>query len=614
MKRSQLRGTLWLWLIVSVAAYGQVAAPVANRVEPPNWWIGLHDPMLLITGNNLAGATVSTHTNGVKIDRVEQDNAGNHLFVWLKISPNAHSGNVPFNIRTAQGETELDFALRARSHGADIQGFSPDDVIYLIMPDRFADGDTSNDQPTQSPGTFDRAKTRAYHGGDLRGIREHLPYLKDLGVTAIWLTPIYDNDNTSPNDYHGYGAVDYYAVDEHLGILADFQALVDEAHRLGLKIVMDMVPNHVGPKHPWVKSPPDPQWFHGTPQQHLAAHSPFDSLTDPHSVPRQWRDVVEGWFANILPDLNQENPRTAEYLLDNALWWVESTGLDAFRLDTFPYVGRAFWSRYLAELKRAYPNFTEVGEVFHGDPTVTSYFAGGRQGPDGIDTNLTTVFDFPFYFAVRDVTLRDAPLQQLVSVWRRDSLFPHPELLVTFIANHDVVRYMGEPGATPDKLKMAFSLLLTTRGIPQLYYGDEIGMPGGGDPDNRRDFPGGFPGDPRNGFTAAGRTPTEQDVFSHLQKLLALRKQHAALRVGEQRHIFISNKLYAALRQAGDDRLLIVCNNSDEPAHAEFKLANTPLSDAHSLLPLFAATGATINDGRVTVDVAARTLAIYEVK
>ncbi|MGH9509092.1 MAG: alpha-amylase family glycosyl hydrolase [Terriglobales bacterium] len=609
-------GRLWTFLLLA-STLALASPPVVRKVEPPNWWIGLRDPMLLIAGENLSNATVRVTYPGVRVLRSEPAANGRYLFVWLKILPTARPGRVALSIRTPESSTSAELPLaRRRPHTTPdaFQGLSTDDVIYLIMPDRFADGDPANNQPPQSPGTYDRSRPRAYHGGDLRGIRDRLPYLRDLGVTALWLNPVYDNDNRSANDYHGYGAVDYYAVDEHLGTLAEFEELVKAAHQQGIKTFLDNVPNHCGPRHPWTAAPPQPDWFHGTVEQHMAARSPFDPLTDPHSVPRQWRDMVEGWFANVLPDLNQENPRVAEYLLLNSLWWVEQSGLDGFRLDTFPYVSRKFWSDWHRDLFQAYPRISTFGEVFHGDVTVTSYFAGGQRRADGIDSGVTTLFDFPLYYALRNVVIRGAPATGLAQVLQRDWLYPRPELLVTFLGNHDVLRFSSEPGSSPEKLRLAFSLLFTLRGVPQLYAGDEIGMPGEDDPDNRRDFPGGFPGDPRNAFAPEGRTPEEQAAFSHVQTLLQLRREHAALRSGRLRHLFADETAYVFLRQTEGETLLVVFNNSEMPRRLTVELGDTPIQNAQALAPLFSARSAVIESGRAQIEIAARTVAIYEVR
>ncbi len=593
------------------------AAPVVTRVDPPNWWTGFEPSvMLLITGENLEGATVEAASDRVSVARVEARPGGHYLFVWLTIKHNATPAKIPLRIVSPDGQrTEIEFPLLAPLSGAgNFQGLDQDDVIYLIMPDRFADGDASNDQPAQSPGTFDRNNPRAYHGGDLRGIDQHLDYLRDLGVTTLWLTPFLDNDDHSPQDYHGYGAVDEYAVEEHFGSLADLQALVADAHSRKMKILFDMVPNHLGPRHPWVDDPPEADWFHGTRAKHEASKGGFDGLADPHAPPKFWRQMEEGWFANVLPDLNQDNPDVAEYLIANALWWAESTGVDGYRLDTFPYVSRHFWPEWHRALHQAYPNFFTVGEIFDGNPDITSFFVGGQRAWDGIDSGLTTCFDFPFYFTLRDVIIHGESFERIPAILSRDRLYPHPEILVPFLGNHDVPRFAAETGSSAQQLKLAFSVLLTMRGIPQLYAGDEIAMPGGGDPDNRRDFPGGFPGDARDAFLPAGRTAEQQDVFAHVQTLLKLRRDHVALRRGALAHIASDHDTYAFARLSEEERILVVANNAATERPVTLSFADTPLAGVSRLTPLMGGAAQSVVENSVNLTIPARTAAVFLVQ
>ena len=549
MRRSSFAFGLVVVLSLSLAAGD---APQISKVEPPNWWADYVSPvMILLYGENLAGADVSVDYPGVHVDKIQSQPDGKHAFVWLSLAHGLQPGNAVLRVKTSTGETSANLPLLARpSPVGKYQGITPDDVIYLIMVDRFADGDTSNNQPKAAAlGTYDRRAAKTYHGGDLKGIQQHLPYLKNLGVTTLWLTPLYKNDDSS-SDYHGYHAVDEYAVEDHFGTLRDYQDLVAAAHQQGMKVLLDMVPNHVGPKSPWATSQPAPGWLHGTIQDHLNTDYAYAPISDPHAVTANYISALNGWFANALPDLAQENPLVAQYLLQNAYWWTESGGLDGFRIDTFPYVPRSFWAYYHDGLFSIYPHFFTVGEVYNSDPTVTSYWAGGQTGFDGIDTRLTTVFDFPMDAAMRDVVAHGAPATKIVDVLRQDRLYPHPELLVTFIGNHDMKRFQTDAGGSRQRLKLAFSLLATIRGIPELYYGDEIGMAGGEDPDDRHDFPGGFPGDQHDAFTLAGRTPEEQDVFSHVQSLLKLRAEHKSLRVGVQKHVAVADKYYAFTRES----------------------------------------------------------------
>jgi glycosidase len=584
--------------------------------------------MLLVSGHGLEATRVVCNLPSVLVERTQSTEGGDYLFVWLKIRPETKSGTVVCRVTTPTGGASFELPLASRGMKlGKFQGLSSEDVIYLIMPDRFANGDPSNDEPAEAKGTHDRTTPRAYHGGDLRGIREHLPYLKDLGVTALWLTPVLKNG--AAQDYHGYGAVDLFAIDPHLGTMRDYQELVAEAHKQGMKILFDLVPNHVGPKHPWVAKPPLPDWFHGTPQHHADSsagingtfygkvdkpaitNDPFETLVDPHAPPRLSRNLTDGWFFNILPDLNTENPAVAQYLLQESIWWAESSGLDGYRLDTFPYVSRRFWSAWHAGLHRIYPELTTIGEVFHPDPSVTSFFAGGQMRNDGIDSGLNTLFDFPLFFALRDVLLHGAPAGRIADVLRHDSLYVHPDALVTFFANHDVPRFASAEGSSAAKEKLAFGLTLTLRGIPEFYYGDEIGMPGGGDPDNRRDFPGGWPGDAKNAFVASGRTAEQQELFTYVQTLLQLRRQHQALQSGKLWHLFSDDTAYAFLRETEEERVLVVFNKSAVPRELKIPLRDTTAQGAGVFTPVFGKAKADVSKGEARIAAPAESISIF---
>jgi glycosidase len=610
-------------------------APVVTKVEPPNWWVGLTDNVfVLLSGKNLQATHAQCNLPEVIVDRTQSSANGDYLFVWLTFARELKSGTAICRLTTSHGDTSFEFPIATRKQilGRN-QGLSPDDVIYLIMPDRFADGDPTNDEPAEFPGSHDRAKPRAYHGGDLQGIKAHLSYLKDLGITTLWLTPIVKNGATA--SYHGYSAVDLYAVDPHLGTLRDYQDLVETAHQQHMKIFFDIVPNHVGPMHPWVKDPPAPDWFHGTAEQHLTSHAPlqggfyaktdkkepnepgidlFEALVDPHTPPQMRANLTDGWFFGVLPDMNTENPLTEQYLMQNSIWWAETSGLDGYRIDTFPYVSRAFWAQWHQQLRRIYPRLSTIGEVFHPDPTVTSFFVGGRKGWDGIDTQLTTLFDFPLYFAMRDVLLHGAPAGRITNVLRQDSLYPHPDFLVPFFANHDTTRFAGAAGATPEKLKLAFGLTLTIRGIPELYYGDEIGMGGGGDPDNRRDFPGGWPEDEHNAFTREGRTAEQQQIFDYVQVLLKLRREHQALRSGKLWHLAADDTSYVYLRESDEEKLVIAFHNGSSPKTLEISLEGTPAQAATGITTLFGAGQADLAGQKLKLDLSPDSISIFSLE
>ncbi|MGA9566259.1 MAG: alpha-amylase family glycosyl hydrolase [Candidatus Korobacteraceae bacterium] len=605
--------------VVTVLSLHVVAVPSGSpqvtKVEPPNWWTGFVSPvMVLLYGENLSDAKISVSYPGVKIDKTQMQPDGKHAFIWLYIAKNAKPGTVSLSLKTASGTATATLPLLARlPEKGRFQGVTRDDVIYLIMPDRFADGDPSNNMPKgAAPRTYDRKAAKAYHGGDLKGVQEHLPYLKDLGVTTVWLNPIVDNDNVSET-YHGYGAIDLYAVEDHFGTLPEFQRLVNAAHQQGIKILLDMVPNHVGPNHPWATSQPAPGWLHGTTANHIDTDYEYPPVTDPHAVEKNYRSALDGWFANVLPDLAQENPLVAQYLLQNAYWWMEIGGVDGFRIDTFPYVPRTFWTTYLQRLQSTYPNFFAVGEVYNFEPPVVSYFAGGQKGFDGIDTHLNTPFDFPMNSAIRQVVNHGGSAKKIVDVLRQDRLYPHPELLVTFIGNHDMTRFLTDAGGSTAKLKLGFSLLATLRGIPQFYSGDEIAMPGGEDPDNRRDFPGGFSGDPHDAFTQTGRTPEEQDVYQHVQGLLKLRREHPALREGEQKHVVVTDDYYIFTRETTGERLLVVFYKGEAAKSITVDLTDTSIANAKGFTSLTASPALSLQGTNLHVQMVPQTLAIYRI-
>ena len=567
------------------------SGPCVDKIDPPNWWTGLPSPMLLVHGARLQGAKFSVAGNGVQLTQSEVMANGHYAFLWLD-TRYAAAERVTIRATAPSGSVSLPFRLERRAAAAPA-GFSSADTMYLIMTDRFADGDTAND-----PRPSERGDPRGWHGGDFRGVEDHLDYLRQLGVTTVWLTPVYNNDGGT-QAYHGYSATDLYATDPHFGSLDDLRHLSAALHRRGMKLVLDTVPNHVGAMHPWAADPPMTDWFHGTREDHRVASDQFQAVTDPHATWEQWRDVTEGWFADVLPDLNQENPRVRQYLIQNTIWWVESTGADGLRYDTFPYVGRAFWQALDEELRTLYPKLTTVGEIFNGSAPVVSYFAGGVSH-EGVDTGLTTPFDYPLFFALRYALSHragtapghDGGMLALEDVLRQDWLYPHPERLVTFMGNHDTARFLNEPGVTVADLKMAFALLATLRGMPQLYAGDEVAMRGGGDPDNRHDFPGGFPGDAQNAFTAAGRTPEQADVHDWVEQLFQFRQHHAVLAGGEQQDIFVDPSAFLFVRAAdvtkgcdagGGERLVIALNASDAPRTVKLDLKRTALEGCTKL-------------------------------
>lgn len=599
-------------------------APCVDKVDPPNWWIGLPAPMLLLHGRNLTGAKFSVAASGVSITRTQISANGHYAFLWLNTGTAAPQ-SLGISVATPQGRTTAPFLLAERKPSVGrYQGFSSADVMYLIMTDRFADGDTAND-----PHPSERDLPRGWHGGDFRGVQQHLDYLQQLGVTTVWLTPVYDNDGGS-QAYHGYSPTNLYRTDAHFGSLADLQSLARALHARGMKLVLDTVPNHVGANNSWAFDPPAPGWFHGTRDDHFPSTGDFASLIDPHATAQQRAQVTDGWFANFLPDLNQENPLVRQYLIQNVVWWVESTGADGLRYDTFPYVGRAFWHSLNGQLRSLYPHLTTVGEIFNPDPVITSYFAGG-QAHQGIDTGLSTPFDFPLCFALRAALshhdqvsggpVRHDDLRALEEVLSEDSLYPHPERLAIFFGNHDMVRFLSQPGVGVGDLKLAFALLATMRGMPEIYSGDEIAMRGGPDPDNRRDFPGGFAGDPQDAFTAAGRTAEQAAVHDWAAALFQFRDQHPELSSGQQQDLFTDASAFVFLRAAhvqhgcapaAGGRFLIAVNDAAAARTLTLSTNQTGLEGCTKFQQKLGSGEASMTGMQLTLHIPAKQAVIFE--
>ena len=592
MKKTVFLGVLLAMLVFITPAAAQ---PRIEKADPPSWWAGstVNPVRVLLRGNGLNIGSVWTNSNAVKPSNWKASENGHYLFVDLTIAKNTRPGTYKISAGDKHRVSTFDFEiLPAVSPAGRYQGYTPDDVIYLLMPDRFADGDPSNNDPAKSKGIFDRNKTRRYHGGDLQGVIDKLPYLKSLGVTAIWTTPVYDNndkldykefyDNEPSTGYHGYGAIDMYAVDEHLGDLEKLRELTEKAHALGIKMVQDQVANHTGPFHVWANDPPTPTWWNGTVEKHLSNNWQKWTTMNPRATYQTQRRNLEGWFVDILPDFNQDDPEVRKYLIQNSIWWIRVAGYDAVRMDTLPHVPRKFWSAWGSAIKREYPRVNILGELYDGDPALLSYFQTGRKGHDGVDTEIDTLFDFSLFYALRDAFARGGPVRQVSQVFAHDWLYPKPAVLTSFIGVHDMERFMNEKGATIDGLKLAQTLIMTSRGTPILYYGDEIAMPGGGDPDNRRDFPGGFPGDKRNAFTSAGRSSKENEVWSYLAKLGRLRQELEPLRRGSTLDLLDEEQQMAYARVTPGGSVIVVINNDPKPADITFNYTDVKGTPLHA--------------------------------
>ena len=559
--------TAMIFLPSFVAAQNKTApnAPQIEKVEPPNWWANhsINPVRLLVRGANFQGAKVSSANKSLKISNVRVNTRGDYLFFDVEIASDAKVGKYDFEVSTANGKTNVPFEISAPLDGSkNFQGITNDDVIYLLMPDRFADGDVSNDKDV------DRTNPRSWHGGDFRGVINHLDYFKELGVTAIWLTPWYDNSDEittcdkpwCPNtSYHGYGAIDYYGVENHFGTLADVRELVEKAHAKGLKIIQDQVANHVSYKHPWLKNPPLDDWFPPFQQEKFNN----SALLSPNGSQAERDNLLHGWFDFSLPDMNQDEPEVAKYEIQNALWWIGATGVDGIRQDTIQFMPRPFIRDWSSAILKQYPKFWMVGEVKEEDSAHTAFFQGGKTGWDNVDTKLPSVFDFKLWETSNEVFTGKKSARALRDVLKYDGLYANVNNITTISSNHDTKRFMSNEGATVEGAMLHLAFLLSVRGIPQIYYGEEMGFTGGDDPFNRADFPGGWQGDKVDKFTKAGRTADEQKMFEWTRKWIAARKYNKALSEGRTVDLYYDDNVYMFLRGSEQQKMLVGINKSN---------------------------------------------------
>ena len=578
---------------------------VIDRIEPTDWYVGMKNPtvQLMVYGNGIRDVqSVTTDYPGVVIDSIVRLDSPNYLLLYLNLS-----GAQPGTMTLKFDKQKVQYQLKAREMSGDKRkGFTNADVLYMLMPDRFAQG-AGHQAQVKGMRAYkeDRTQPSLRHGGDLNGIREHLDYFCDLGVTALWLTPVLEND--SPDDergfstYHGYATTNYYRVDPRFGTNADYRRLVDEAHAKGLKVVMDMIFNHSGFEHPWTLDPPTKDWLNlpewlkeskGTSKAEgtsfLQTSYKLTPVVDPYASKVDLRETVEGWFVPTMPDLNQHNPHLMRYLIQNSKWWIETVGIDGIRMDTYPYAYADAMAQWMKELDEEYPHFNTVGETWVTEPSYTAAWQsraawspklgddrGLNQAPLG-ETYLKTVMDFSFYDKINRAATEEtdgwfAGLNLLYNSFVYDYLYPNPSSVMAFIDNHDTDRFLKN-GHDTLMLKQALALLLTVNRIPQLYYGTEILMNGTKevtDGNVRKDFPGGFPSDTRSAFTREGRTKAEQQMFQWLSRLLHWRQGNKVITQGSQTQFIPYGGVYVIARQLKGKTVLTVLNGTTKAAAME---------------------------------------------
>ena len=576
-----------------MTALGMNAAVKIDRVEPTDWYVGMKDPslQLMVYGEGIREAQVSTDYPGVRVDSLVRLDSPNYLLVYLDLS-GAQPGEMKLRFTMGKSKKEVNYRLKARAMaGEERKGFSNADVLYMLMPDRFAQGKDHKAQVKgMNPYVEDRSKPSLRHGGDLQGIRDHLDYFTQLGVTALWLTPVLENNSPDGKDgsstYHGYATTNYYRVDPRFGTNEDYRELIADAHAKGLKVVMDMIFNHCGFEHPWVKDLPSqdwlnvPEWLSGKEEdkaKYLQTSYKLTPVLDPYAAEVDKRETVDGWFVPSMPDLNQRNPHVIKYLIQNSVWWIETVGIDGIRMDTYPYADREAMALWMKTLEREYPNFNTVGETWVTEPAYTAAWQKDSKF-SSINSYLKTVMDFAFYDRVNMAAREETDdwwqgMNRVYNTLCYDYLYANPSSVLAFIENHDTDRFLRN-GTDTLALKQALALLLTINRTPQLYYGTEILMNGTKevtDGNVRKDFPGGFPGDKANCFTAEGRTRAQNDMFNWLSRLLHWRQGNEAIIHGKQVQFTPRKGVYVIARQAKGQNVLTVVNGTSEPAQMEVK-------------------------------------------
>lgn len=561
-------------LMAGASLFGAKKAPMVTNVEPPYWWVGMANDTLqvMLTGPDIAQASAEVDYSGVKLDRQVSLDSPNYKLLYFTIAPDTKPGKMPIRLNLDGRKHTLDYELKARDmKGEDYEGFSAADVLYLLMPDRFAQGDVVAATDLEYNDAPDRTQPSTRHGGNLKGIADRLDYLDSLGITAIWSCPVLENDMPG-GSYHGYATTDYYRIDPRFGTNADWQELIAQAHKRGIKVVMDMIFNHSGSNHPWMKDMPSKDWYNH-PEGNELTNFRLSTIHDPYVSDYDLDHTVNGWFVSAMPDLNQKNPHLMKYLIQNSIWWIESSKINGIRMDTYPYADMQGMAQWAADVLKEYPNFNIVGECWYGNEAGPAFWQSGSK-INPVETNLPTVMDFKYNIDREKMFFEETdPWNGLNHVYDHlalDYLYPDPQHILTFLDNHDTDRFLPE---MPDSLgvwKQALAFLLTSRGIPQLYYGTELLMNGTkkiSDGYIRLDMPGGFPGDKVDAFTREGRTDMQNEAWDYLSRLLQWRRGEAndVIAKGTLKHFMPQNGIYAYERRLGDKQVVVLLNGQSEP-------------------------------------------------
>ena len=582
-----LLATVLLLLSMSITS-----AQNTIRVEPPSWWVGMENPdlQLMVYGEDIGNAIkVEVEYSGVELASFDRVDNPNYLFLNLCISKAAKSGYFDITFWYSESESSVyRYNLNQRREGsAQRKGFDASDAMYLLFPDRFANGDSGNDIFEGMPDRFDRKDLYARHGGDIQGIINHLDYIKNLGMTAIWINPVLES-NQPWQSYHQYAITDFYNVDRRFGSNELYQLLVEKAHGKGLKIIKDMIFNHCGSNHWWINDLPSEDWLNQWPD-FTRTNYRIPAIFDPHASEADKKLMADGWFDTHMPDLNQRNEYLANYLIQNSIWWVEHANLDGIRMDTHPYPDKEFMARWTRAVMEEYPNFNIVAETWVNYPAWVAYWQAGAFNRDGFDSGIPTVMDFPLCYAMNKAFDEsdgwDIGLHRLYEILAHDFLYADMNNILIFADNHDLSRFMKSKDLAVGRFKLGMAFLLTTRGIPQVYYGTEILMDGD-DADGhgvlRKEFPGGWADHKRSAFTVEGRTKKENDAWNYMSTLLNWRKTATAVHNGKLVQFIPENEVYVYFRQNEEQTVMVILHNGYQPKVLKTERFNEILSSFSS--------------------------------
>lgn len=548
-----------------------------SHMDPPFWWTDMPsgELQIMIHGEGIGTLVPSFDYTGVQLESTSEVENPNYLILNLQVNKDAQPGLIEIKLQDGKKQVlSQPFELKSRTADTNRNlGFNSSDVIYLLMPDRFANGDPTNDSVKGMLEEANRKNPNGRHGGDLKGVTDHLDYIKELGMTAVWLTPTFENDMKSEyGAYHGYAATDLYKIDRRFGSNEEFKSMVDLCHENGIKVIMDMIHNHVGDQHWWLLDPPTDDWFHDF-KKYGTTNFRGEVQSDPYASQADLDKLQKGWFVPELADLNQRNPALAKYLIQNSIWWIEYSGVDGIRMDTYVYPYKEYLSEWVQEVLSSYPNFNIVGESWVEKVAHESYWQYDQENQnDGYDSKLPSVTDFQIMFALDKALTEEFGwkngLSRLYYAISQDRLYADPMKNVIFIDNHDIERFYTKMDEDPALFKMGYAYLMTTRGIPQVYYGTELMMANDkvdGDGRKRADLPGGWAEDKRSVFTAEGRTAKENEAFEYVKKLTNWRQSATAIHEGKTTHFIPENNTYVYFRHTSNEAVMVVLNGNENP-------------------------------------------------